>query len=391
MKPPKKMDPTPLFTAMERDSNILSHAFSNVFMYTNGNPKYRAVNNGMVTIHKILKEKGGSVNFFKSKSKQKQMITEKETNSLLTAIDEMIIKETFTVQLPAEHVDLPFENPLPSQILGTGTFGDVIKGKLYFQKLAFKHLSIKNDISKRLPLQARGEIIYELQQNWRNFSHPNILKLFGLIVIEEVYFLAFERMGVSLHQVLHGTSGPQRNSAYQLKKDEIITVAKGIINGIQFLHDKGILFCGLHPRNVLLRHGVKQNMLKLNPDDVKVSDFGVNFLKDSLNFENPRMGAKKDAYLAPEVFKYASWTMASDVYSFGLIWWEMTEFDKVPLEGISDVYTSVVEKRFRPKFDQTKSRAGSMKPIIEECWANDPHKRPTVQALKRYFEKRQVQ
>ena len=89
-------------------------------------------------------------------------------------------------------------------------------------------------------------------------------------------------------------------------------------------------------------------------------------------------------YIAPEVLRGKSYTKAADIYSFGIIMWEMTSgvsaYHNIP----HDFNLSLnICKGIRPEIIE-----GTMPEYVElmkRCWDNDPEKRPTANELKQIF------
>jgi len=376
--PQKKKRDDILAKAVERDSNKAVTIFSKVFSVRE---QFSAQFGSL--INPVLSDL--STIMGSSKRKLFGDPLGSKTAPYLWKLDEAILRGTFVVQIPPSYIDLNCENTSRSQLLGSGKFGDVLKGSLYGQKLAFKHMSLSQDMGPNLSTVARGEIFTEIQHKWRVYTQANILKLFGVLIIGDICYLTFERMGISLHKVMHGGPGMKK---YRLKQRDIVSIGLGVASGLSFLHDEGILFYGLHPGNILLPFSEKESKFKVKPGDVKLTDFGSKILKREMSSasESTALHLKRDVYLSPEVLQNNYWLRASDTYSFGVVWWEMTQDDKIPFEGVKDVLNKVVTEGSRPEFVDRK-RVGSMRPKIEQCWTNNPWDRPSDRSLISYFGK----
>ena len=121
----------------------------------------------------------------------------------------------------------------------------------------------------------------------------------------------------------------------------------------------------------------------------KVSDFGVAKRNGNPSLPEPPQhsfdthtrGCGTMRYMAPEVLLSAGeYSFPCDVYSFGMLLWELTH-DKVVFGGLSgsEVSTRVVERGQRPPLELPPSLA-AIGPLITSCWQSDPEARPTMLA-----------
>jgi serine/threonine protein kinase len=120
----------------------------------------------------------------------------------------------------------------------------------------------------------------------------------------------------SLFEMLH-------QKKYLLEDDRIIKIAKQIAMALQYLHKKKILHCDLKSQNILLN------------DDwtVKICDFGLARYKEKFQKDNHgKIGTPH--WMAPEILRGEKYEEAADVYSFGVILWEMMT-GEIPYMGRS--------------------------------------------------------
>lgn len=137
----------------------------------------------------------------------------------------------------------------------------------------------------------------------------------------------------------------------------------GIVSALKFLHENKILHGNLKPGNILL----DKNFYP------KVCDFlHCQKLNDT----------KLNAYLAPEVLQGEIGGNASDVFSFGIIAYELFT-GSVPYPDISEfnmkVMNQIIEGSLRPKFPSNFS--AHLKSLIERCWDSDYLKRPSFDEI----------
>jgi serine/threonine protein kinase len=124
------------------------------------------------------------------------------------------------------------------------------------------------------------------------------------------------------------------------------------------------------------------NLLCHDHELVTISDLGLCRPVNQLNIGNDIYGVLP--YIAPEVLRGKPYTKAADIYSFGIIMWEMTSgapaFHNIP----HDFHLSLnICSGIRPEI--TEGTIPEYIELMKRCWNNDPEKRPTANELKRFF------
>lgn len=142
--------------------------------------------------------------------------------------------------------------------------------------------------------------------------------------------------------------------------------------GIEYLHGRSVVHRDLKSPNILLDSRGR----------AKISDFNLSkILDDSIN--NSSMAAMNPRWLAPELFDGARPTMACDIFSFGVILWEIVECD-VPW-GAENPWIIVSNlrsgKRLQIHHNPKMCPLDSFQrysDLMEECCLQDPALRPTI-------------
>ena len=212
-------------------------------------------------------------------------------------------------------------------------------------------------------------------------THPNTVTIFDYGKDEDVYFIAMEYIeGKTLYRVLR-ESGP-------LPEPRAAHVARQVCRSLREAHRMGVVHRDLKPANVLLvDHGDEK-------DTVKVLDFGlvkdVSGKKDEdLTQQGLFMGSPK--YMSPEQITGTAVSAATDIYSLGVILYEMLS-GKVPFDRGKSVATLMahVNEPVPPMHSHHPSLAVSaaMEAIVMRCLAKHPDDRfgsmnDVLEALKR--------
>lgn len=136
--------------------------------------------------------------------------------------------------------------------------------------------------------------------------HPNIIDFVAACKKPPVFCIITEYLpGGSLRTYLH------KQEPHSLPLKLILKIALDIARGMKYLHSQGIMHRDLKSENLLLG------------DDmcVKVADFGVSCLESQCDTMRGFMGTYR--WMAPEMIKEKPYTRKVDVYSFGIVLWEL--------------------------------------------------------------------
>lgn len=226
------------------------------------------------------------------------------------------------------------------------------------EAVAVKIMCVPDDdetgvLAARLEKQFRSEITL-----LSRLHHENVLKLVAACRKTPVYCVITEyleegSLRAFLHKLEHKT----------LPYTKLIAFALDIARAMEYIHSQGIIHRDLKPENILIDRGFH----------MKVADFGTACEEAYCDSLADDPGTYR--WMAPEMIKHKSYNRKVDVYSFGLILWEMVA-GTIPYEDMNPIQAAfaVVNKNLRPVIPGNCPPA--MRALIEQCWSLQAEKRP---------------
>ncbi|XP_054879827.1 mitogen-activated protein kinase kinase kinase 12-like isoform X1 [Poeciliopsis prolifica] len=245
-----------------------------------------------------------------------------------------------------EEWEVPFEEISDLQWVGSGAQGAVFLGKLHGQEVAVKKVrNIKETDIKHL----------------RKLKHPNIITFKGICTQAPCYCIIMEYCAQGqLYEVLR--------AGRQITPSLLMDWAMGIAGGMNYLH--------LH--KIIHRDLKSPNMLITYDDAVKISDFGTS---KELNDKSTKMSfAGTVAWMAPEVIRNEPVSEKVDIWSFGVVLWEMLT-GEVPYKDVdsSAIIWGVGNNSLQ--LPVPDSCPDSFKLLLKQCWNCKPRNRPSFRQI----------
>jgi len=213
-----------------------------------------------------------------------------------------------------------------------------------------------------------------------NLNHHHIIKLHGRSTgqLAEAFLNGYFIILDKLSETLHGRFATWKATGCHLQGPsmEQMDVAHSIADAMTYLHSKKIVFRDLKPDNVGFDHN----------GDLKLFDFGFAIGLPEKDEGNPdgflydRCGTPR--YMAPEVGFSLGYGTKADVYSFGILLWEMCALQK-PFASIktADAFEKLVFMGGkRPPMD--RRWPVNVMELINGCWSSTPSKRPSMIDVK---------
>ncbi|CAD7703198.1 unnamed protein product [Ostreobium quekettii] len=180
-----------------------------------------------------------------------------------------------------------------------------------------------------------------------------------------------EGLGSGLFRRHRASSGP-------LILDHVIKTCQDIARGMKYLHDNNIVHGDLKSSNVLLQSSVTDPRGYV----AKVADFGLSqqMMSAKTHITASRTSFGTVTHMPPEVLQQGHLSLAADIYSFGIIMWEMMSGEP-PFQNMMqmEVMRKVVLERQRPEFPSwtpVKYRA-----LVDKCWCYEASERIPFQEI----------
>uniref|UniRef100_A0A4W6DLD9 Ephrin type-A receptor 7 n=1 Tax=Lates calcarifer TaxID=8187 RepID=A0A4W6DLD9_LATCA len=245
------------------------------------------------------------------------------------------------------------------RVIGAGEFGEVCSGRLKLPgkrdvSVAIKTLKVGYTEKQRREFLCEASIMGQ-------FDHPNVVHLEGVVTRGKPVMIVIEYMeNGSLDAFLRKHDG-------QFTVIQLVGMLRGIAAGMRYLSDMGYVHRDLAARNIL----VNSNLV------CKVSDFGLSrVIDDDPEAVYTTTGGKIPVrWTAPEAIQYRKFTSASDVWSYGIVMWEVMSYGERPYWDMSnqDVIKAIEEGYRLPA---PMDCPPGLHQLMLDCWQKDRAERP---------------
>lgn len=256
------------------------------------------------------------------------------------------------------------------KVIGVGEFGEVFKGVMTTPRRGEVTVAIKT-LKPGYSEKQRQDFLSEASIMGQ-FSHPNIIRLEGVVTKFKHAMIVTEYMeNGALDTYLKDRDG--EIPCYQL-----VGMMRGIAAGMKYLADMSYVHRDLAARNVL----VNSNL------ECKVSDFGLSrVLEDDAEGTYTTRGGKIPIrWTAPEAIAYRKFTSASDVWSFGIVMWEVMAFGERPYWDMSNhEVMKAINEAFR--LPAPMDCPSAIYQLMLQCWQHDRSKRPRFSDIVNILDK----
>jgi len=241
--------------------------------------------------------------------------------------------------------------------IGRGNFGDVYRANLHLRKNK-RVMSVAAKTCKvTLPEEHKKKFLQE-GRILKQYDHPNIVRFIGICVQKQPIMIVMELVpGGSLLSFL-------RNTGAGLTSKNLLGMCLDAAAGMQYLESKNCIHRDLAARNCLVGEG----------NVVKISDFGMSREEEEYTVSD---GLKQIPikWTAPEALNYGKYTSLCDVWSFGVLCWEIFSRGGTPYQGMTNTKArEMLDGGYR--MPAPENAPEEMYQLMLRCWQYEPEDRP---------------
>ena len=242
------------------------------------------------------------------------------------------------------------------RVIGNGEFGDVCKGTLnqdgHSIEVALK--TLKPDIPEKHKLD-----FYREASVMGQFDNENIIRLLGVTLQHPVMIVTPFMSNGSLDVFL-------QDRKQDLTLEQQGKIALGVASGMVYLSSISFVHRDLAARNVLVAHN-------LTP---KIIDFGLSRETEEDVYTMSKGGLVAVRWTALEAILYKRFNTASDVWSFGVLLWEIMSLGTMPYKEL-DLIPLVEQLQVGYRMQAPDYCPHQLYQLMSSCWLEDPIQRPS--------------
>ncbi|XP_048055954.1 tyrosine-protein kinase receptor Tie-1 isoform X3 [Megalobrama amblycephala] len=264
-----------------------------------------------------------------------------------------------------EWEDIKFED-----VIGEGNFGQVIKAMV--KKDGIKMSAAIKMLKEFASENDHRDFAGELEVLCKLGQHPNIINLIGACENRGYLYIAIEYAPygnlldfLRKSRVLETDPAfaKEHGTASTLTSQQLLQFAADVATGMHYLSDKQFIHRDLAARNVL----VGENLV------AKIADFGLS--RGEEVYVKKTMGRLPVRWMAIESLNYSVYTTKSDVWSFGVLLWEIVSLGGTPYCGMTcaELYEKLPQGY---RMEQPRNCDDEVYELMRQCWRDRPYERP---------------
>ncbi|KAF8388076.1 hypothetical protein HHK36_026742 [Tetracentron sinense] len=255
--------------------------------------------------------------------------------------------------------EIPWEDLVIGERIGLGSYGEVYHADWNGTEVAVKKF-LDQDFSGDALDEFRSEV-----RIMRRLGHPNVVLFMGAVTRPPNLSIVTEFLPRgSLYRIVHRPN-------CQIDEKRRIKMALDVAKGMNCLHTS--------TPTVVHRDLKSPNLLVDKNWNVKVCDFGLSRLKHN-TFLSSKSTAGTPEWMAPEVLRNEPSNEKCDVYSFGIILWELATL-RMPWSGMNPMQVVGAVGFQNRRLDIPKELDPLVARIIWQCWQTEPNLRPSFAQL----------
>ncbi|XP_047137660.1 ephrin type-A receptor 3-like isoform X1 [Hydra vulgaris] len=248
------------------------------------------------------------------------------------------------------------------ELIGSGEFADVHKGVLMKEgkkePVAIKVLKNGASESDREDFLSEAAILGQ-------FSNPNVIFLEGVVLKDEPNLIVLEYMEYgALDSYL-------KEHDMQFTIEQLLEMARGVASGMKYLSEMGFVHRDLAARNILVNE----------KKTCKIADFGMSLeikVEDQLEAKGSKIPVR---WTSPEAIQFKKFTTASDVWSYGIVLWEIMSYGERPYWEWSNLEVlNKVNSGYRLPPPMGCPRV--VHDLMLNCWEKERSKRPLFSVIR---------
>ena len=264
-------------------------------------------------------------------------------------------------------------------MLGEGAFGRVFKARApgihrgdYVPQEFVAVKTLKEGATDDVQTAFRSEVKVCVQ-----FEHSNVIRLVGVCTKAPHRCMVFEYMDVGGLDGLLRRSDPSSpdhtDTDTHITPTHFLPIALQVAAGLEYLADLKFVHRDVASRNCLVDHALT----------VKIADFGMSRETNAMDYY--RIGSTKAClpvrWMPPEALLYGKFTVKSDVWSFGVLVWEVYTYGHQPFSGLSN--HEVIDKvKGGGCLDCPQLCTAPVYAVLQSTWTRVPSRRPTISVVR---------
>ncbi|XP_071355353.1 protein tyrosine kinase 2aa isoform X1 [Trachinotus anak] len=302
---------------------------------------------------------------FCSDSPPNEDLSGDETDDYAEIVDE---EDTYTMPsmsygvVEARDYEIQRDRIELGRCIGEGQFGDVHQGVYNSPDKPGLPVAIKT--CKNCTSDSVREKFLQEALTMRQFDHPHIVKLIGVITENPVWIIMELCTLGELRSFLQVRK-------YSLDLATLILFAYQLSTALAYLESKRFVHRDIAARNVLVS----------SVDCVMLGDFGLSRYMEDSSYYKASKGKLPIKWMAPESINFRRFTSASDVWMFGVCMWEILMYGIKPFQGVknNDVIGRIENGE---RLAMPPQCPPTLYSLMTKCWSYDPSKRPRFTELK---------
>ncbi|XP_048761760.1 proto-oncogene tyrosine-protein kinase receptor Ret-like [Ostrea edulis] len=293
--------------------------------------------------------------------------------------------------------EFPRDKLMLDETIGEGEFGRVVKAKAYGMDVREGYKCVAVKMLKNCDSSGELQDLLSEYNLLKDIDHPNVIKLLGACTRNGPFYVIVEYCEHgSLLQYLRNSRLEEngyinhRSRRYFMSQSEsgdstepqllnirdLLSFAWQISKGMQYLSEIKLVHRDLAARNVLVGTGKV----------LKISDFGLTRdVYEADTYLKRSKGRIPVKWLAPESLYAQVYTTQSDVWSFGIVLWEIVTLGAPPYPGIPPerLYSLLIAGY---RMDRPDGCSDELYAVMQKCWKADPTERPIFANLTAIFD-----